>query len=169
MSISQSWIAKFVGRVLASAFIGGFFVAIMGALSVATAGALFGFILDIRSTPPRWDSGFLFPGAWLGANLGSYSGFVGALAGAVAAFDGKPESSIVPSRALLRNLALGQLFGMLGAVSSYLLFAFVIAQFSGAPLVGTVEDNLELAIYGVPILMICGAIAGALWKCEANR
>lgn len=126
-------------------------------------------ILGISSTPPYWGSGFLFPGAWLGATLGSYSGFVGALAGAVAAFDGKPESSIMPPRALLRNIVLGQLFGTLSAVSSYLLFALAIAHLNGDPFVGTVEDNLELAIYGVPVLMICGAIVGALCKRDSDR
>ena len=169
MSISQSWIAKFAGRILASALIGGFFAAITGALCVGAAGALFGWILDIRSTPPVWDSGFLFPGAWLGATLGSYSGFVGLIAGAVAAFGGKPKTSIAPPRALLRNIALGQIFGTIGAISSYLLIALAVVQFNGAPFVGTVEDNLELVICGAPIMAFCGAIAGALWKREGNR
>lgn len=165
MLLSRNWVAKFAGRVLVSALIGGFFTAIVGALCGATAGALFGWILDIRSTPPSWDGEFLLPGAWLVAYLGSFSGFVGLFAGAVAAFDGKPASSIVP-RALLRNLALGQLFGTGGAVSSYLLFAVAVAvaQFSGDPFVGIVEDNLELVIWGAPILMICGAVAGAIFR-----
>ncbi len=147
---------------MASAFIGGFFTAITGALCVATAGALFGWMLDIRSTPPSWDGGFLFPGAWLGATLGSYSGFVGLFAGGVAALGGGPKGSIVPSRALLRNIALGQILGTVSAVSSYLLFALCVAQFNGNSFIGTVEDNLELAIYGVPVSMVCGAIMGAI-------
>ena len=169
MSISQNWVAKFAGRVLISAFLGGLFTALIGALSVATAGALFGWILDLRSTPPVWDSGFLFPGAWIGAYLGSYSGIVGFIAAAVAALASKPETSIVPARVLRRNLALGQLLGTFGAVSSYLLFAFAVAQFNGDSFVGTVENHLDVALYGVPALMICGAIMGALWKREPSR
>ena len=169
MLLSRNWVAKFAGRVLAGAFLGGLFVAIVGALSVATAGALFGWMLDLRSTPPGGESGFLWPGAWLGAYLGSFGGFVGLFAGAVAALGGKPDTSVLPPRDLLRNIALGQLAGTLGAVSSYLIFALAVAQFNGEPFVGTVEDHLELIIYGAPILMICGAIAGALWKREAGR
>ena len=169
MSLSQSWIAKVAGRVVASALIGGFVIAITGALCIATAGALFGWILDIRSTPPRFDVGFLFPGAWLGATLGSYSGFVGFMAGAVAAWRGKPDTSIVPPLALLRNIALGQLFGTVSAVSSYLVFALSVAQLNTQSFVGTVEDNLELIIWGAPILAIFGAIAGAMSRREAKR
>ena len=168
MSISQSWIAKFAGRVLASAFVGGLVAAIVGALCVGTAGVLFGWMLDIRSTPPSWDSGFLFPGAWLGAYLGSYSGVIGALAGGVAASGGKPTTSVVPPRALLRNIALGQVFGTMGAVSSYLIFALALAQLNAQSFVGTVEDQLDLILWGAPVMTICGAIMGALWKSQAR-
>ena len=164
MFFSQPWAARAAQRIGANIVVGAIVTAIVGALCVATAGALFGWMLDIRSTPPSWDSGFLFPGAWLGAYLGSFSGIVGALAAAVAALGGKPDDSVGPPRALLRNLAMGQLFGTLGAVSSYLLFAFGVAQWNGDPFIGTVEDNLELIIWGAPALMISGAILGALWK-----
>ncbi len=159
MLINEHWAAKIAGRVMANAIVGSVIVALIGALCVGAAGALMGWLLDIRSTPPSWDSGFLFPGAWLGAYLGSYSGLVGAVAAGVAAFDFK-----VPLRALLSRIALGQLLGTLGAVSSYLLLALAIAWTQSQPFTGTVEDNLELIIWGAPAAMIGGAIAGALWK-----
>ena len=164
MSLSQHWILRVFGRVLTNAIVGGVIIAIIGALCVATAGAFFGWMMDIRSTPPAWNMGFMGPGAFLGAFLGAWSGFVGALAGAVAALGDNSTRPLATLRALLNRVALGQLLATLGAVSSYLLLALAIAQIKGDPFIGTVEDNLELAIYGAPITMICGAIAGALWK-----
>ena len=164
MSIYQHWIFRVLGRVLTNAIVGGVVAAIAGALCVATAGAFFGWIMDLRSTPPSWDSGFLFPGAWVGARLGVWSGFIGAIVGGVAALGDNSTRPLEKLRALLNRVALGQLLATLGAVSSYLLLALVIAQIKGDPFTGTVEDNLELAIYGVPVSMVCGAIAGALWK-----
>lgn len=167
MSLQHSWAPKFAFRFGANVIVGALLTSIIGALCVGAAGALFGWMLDLRSTPPSWDSGFLFPAVWLGAYLGSYSGIVGASA-AVAASGAKPDSSIMPPRALLRNIALGQLFGTACAVSSYLLFAFCVAQFNGEPFVATVEDHLDLIIWGAPTLAICGSIAGALWKRDDN-
>ena len=164
MSISQHWIFRVFERVLTNAILGGVVAAVTGALCVATAGAFFGWMMDIRSTPPSWDSGFLFPGAWVGARLGVWSGLIGALAGAVAAWGDNSTRPMATLRALLNRVALGQLLATLGAVSSYLLLALVIAQLNAQPFIDTVEDNLELAIIGVPITMICGAIAGAIWK-----
>ena len=168
MSLSQSWIAKFAGRVLANALLGGIFVAITGALCVATSGALFGWILDIRSTPATWDGGFMGPGLFLGLSLGAWSGILGALVGGVAASKARPGALLAPL-SVLKRVALGQLLGTLAALSSYLIFALAVAQLNAQPFVGTVEDNLELAIFGVPILMNCGAIVGALWQREINR
>ncbi len=164
MFINQHWFTRVAGRVLSSAIIGGVVSAIVGALCVGAAGALFGWLLDIRSTPASWDSGFLFPGAWVGMSLGAWSGFVGLIAAGLVAFDMPSRHSFAPLRALLGRVAIGQLLGTLGAISSYLLLAWAIAQTQGQPFVGTVEDNLDLIIWAAPAAMIGGAIAGALWK-----
>ncbi len=164
MSLSQHWFFRVFGRVLTGALFGGVVTAITGALCVATAGALLGWMMDLRSTPPSWDNGFILPGAFAGVYLGVWSGLIGAIVGAVAALGDNSTRPLATLRALLSRVALGQLLATLGAVSSYLLLALVIAQIKGDPFTGTVEDNLELAIYGVPITMVCGAIAGALWK-----
>ena len=71
--------------------------------------------------------------------------------------------------AVIKRVALGQLLGTVGAISSYLVLAWAIARFNGAPFLGTVEDNLDLAILAAPITMICGAIAGALWKSDKQN
>lgn len=163
MSFNQPWAAKAAKRIGANIVVGALLTAIVGALCVATAGALLGWILDIRSTPPSWDSGFLGPGLFIGLFLGAWSGVLGALLGAVAACAARPGALFAPL-AILKRVALGQLLGTLGALSSYLFYALIIAQTQNQSFVGSVEDNLILALIGVPITMNCGAIAGALWK-----
>ena len=148
---------------MTNAIVGGVVIAITGALCVATSGALFGWMMDIRSTPAIWDGGFMGSGLFLGLYLGAWSGFVGLIVGGVAASKARPGALLAPL-SILKSVALGQLLGTLAALSSYLIFALAIAQIKGNSFTGTVEDNLELAIYGVPITMVCGAIAGALWK-----
>ena len=168
MSLSQHWVLKVFGRVLTNAIVSGVVIAIIGALCVATAGALLGWILDIRSTPAIWDGGFFGAGLFLGLCLGAWSGILGALVGGVAASKARPGALLAPL-SVLKRVALGQLLGTLAALSSYLIFALAVAQLNAQPFVGTVEDNLDLAICGVPVLMNCGAIAGALWKRDSGR
>ena len=168
MFFKHSWAAMAAQRIGANIIVGAITTAIGGALCVGAAGALLGWILDIRSTPATWDGGFMGPGLFIGLTLGAWSGIIGAIVGAVAASNARPACAFAPL-ALVKRVALGQLLGTLAALSSYLVLALAIAQFNGDPFVGTVEDNLELAIYGVPLLMNCGAIAGALWKREASR
>lgn len=163
MFFPQIWAAKAAKRIAANIVGGAILTSLIGALCVATAGAFFGWMMDLRSTPPSWDSGFLGPGLFLGLFLGAWSGFLGALIGGVAAFGARPGAMFAPL-SIIKRMALGQVLGTLGALSFYLVFALALAQLNAQPFVGTVEDNLELAIWGVPILMNCGAIAGALWK-----
>ena len=163
MFFSQNWVFGAAKRIGANVIIGAILTAIVGAGCVGAAGALLGAILDIRSTPATWDGGFLGLGLFLGFYLGAWSGIFGALVGGVAASSAPTNRTFAPL-AIFKRVALGQLLGTLAALSSYLILALAIAQFNGDPFVGTVEDNLELAIYAVPVLMNCGAIAGALWK-----
>ena len=163
MFFHQNWAAKAARSIAANLVVGAIITAIVGALCVGAAGALLGGIMDIRSTPASWDGGFLGPGLFLGLYLGAWSGILGAMFGGVAALTARADARFA-SLAILKRVALGQLLGTLAALSSYLIFALAIAQLNAQPFVGTVEDNLELAIFGVPILMNCGAIAGALWQ-----
>lgn len=163
MLFKQPWAAIAAKRIGAGIVVSAILTGIIGALCVATAGALLGWILDIRSTPPSWDSGFLGPGLFIGLFLGAWSGVLGALFGGVAAFTARPVHIFAPLE-VIKRVALGQLLGTLGALSSYLFYALILTQTQGQSFVETVEDNLILALVGVPILMNCGAIAGALWK-----
>ncbi len=171
MTISQNWFAKFAGRVAANALIGGLLTALVGALCGGATSALLCYLLSLRGAPAAWDDGMTELIALqfiIGACLGAWSGIAGAfIFGATAATSG-PGRLLAPL-ALVKRVALGQLLGALAALSSYLTFAWALAQFNAWPFLGTVEDNLELAIWGVPVTMIFGAIAGALWKREARQ
>ena len=164
MLTSNGWLARAAMRLGAHLVCGGVTSALVGALCVGATGALLGWIMDIDSTPPSWDSGYLFPGAWLGAYLGCGGGIVGAFAAGAVAFDERARHSLAPLRATLMRVALGQSAGTLGALSCYFLLVMWLVFRRAQPFVGTVEDNLDLIIPGAPCAMICGAIAGALWK-----
>ena len=99
-------------------------------------------------------------------SLGAWGGIVGIVAFAMAAWGAAPDRLPLSLRALMARMAMGQLFGTVGAVSSYLLFVYAIAQLRAQPFLGTVEDNLDLIIWGAPTSMLCGAIAGAVFKRE---
>ena len=163
MFFKHNWAAMAAKRISAGILGGALIIATVGALCVGAAGALLGAILDIRSTPATWDGGFMGPGLFLGLYLGAWSGILGAGVGGVAAVGARPGALLAPL-AILKRVALGQSLGTLAALSSYLVLALLIAQLNAQSFVGTVEDNIEMAIYGVPVLMNCGAIAGALWK-----
>ena len=169
MQSHHNWLARAALRIGAHLVLGAASAAIVGALCIGAAGALIGGIMDIRSTPPSWSNGFGFVGAWLGLYLGAFGGLVGALSASVVAFDSKSRTSFAPLRAMLARVALGQLLGTVGALSCYFVWVLFLMQTRLQPFVGTVEDNVEFILWGAPLTMICGAIAGALWKREANR
>ena len=164
----QPWAIKAAQRVGANLIIGALLTALVGALCVGTAGAIIGAIMDIRSTPPAWSLGFSAAGADVGMTLGSWSGILGALIFGIAALTARPGRLFAPITAIKR-VALGQFLGTLGALSTYLLAAAFIAQTRGQSFVVTVEDNALIILVGAPLMMLCGAIAGALWRREAQR
>lgn len=163
MFFHQPWAAKAAMRIGANIIVGAMLTAIVGALCVGAAGALLGGIVDIRSTPSSRDDGFLAIGLCFGLFLGTWSGILGAVIGGVAALTARPGRLFAPLT-IIKRVALGQLFRTLGALSSYLVFALVMAQLNAQPFIWAVEESLFWALIGVPILMNCGAIAGALWK-----
>ena len=163
MFFHHPWAAKAAKRIGANLVVGALLTALMGALCVGAAGAVIGGIMDIRSTPPAWSLGFSAAGASLGMTLGSWSGILGAVIFGIAALTAHPGRFFAPIIAIKR-VALGQFLGTLGALSTYLLAAMFIAQTRGQLFVATVEDNAVIILIGAPLMMLCGAIAGALWK-----
>lgn len=168
MQSNNNWLGRAVLRTGINLIVGALLTAIVGALCVGAAGAFLGYLLDLRSTPATWDGGFIVLGFIIGAAWGAWSGIVGALIFGIAASGAKPGRFFAPL-ALIKRVALGQTVGTLCALSSYLVFALAVAQFNGDPFIGTVEDNFELVMFGAPISMICGAIAGAILGRDCNR
>lgn len=149
-------------RVVSHAVSGALASALVGALCVGAAGALCGWIMDLSSRPATWDDGFKLVGFLLGATLGSYGGIVGALFCGWAGFAAPPNRALLPPRALLNRIALGQIAGTLLAGATFFLWALAQSQNSGQSFGHIVEAELLLIICAAPALMICGAIAGAL-------
>lgn len=160
----KRWQWFLLRRIVSHFVLGALCAAIVGALCIGTAGGLCGWILDLRSQPASWDDGFTVVGALLGATLGSYSGVVGAFFGLWSGIAAPPSRSVLPPRALLQSLALGQIAGTLVACSTFFLWEVFQAQNTGLSFGRTVEQDIVLILWGAPALMICGAIVGALFR-----
>ena len=136
--------------------------AFVGAFCIGALGAGCGYVLDLGSLPASWDDGFTLVGASLGASLGAWAGVVGALVCGRAGVVAPASRHILPPRALLQPVVLGQIAGTLVAGATFFLWEVLQAQNTGLSFGRTVEQDLHLIVWGAPALMLCGAVAGAL-------
>ena len=152
-------------RVLANALIGGIAVAFVGAFCVGLAGGFVGTALDYGGfLGAQGETGFGFLGAFAGAEMGALSGIIGAVLFALATVRATPGQILAPLKALIGRVTLGQIFGTSGAFTSFMAFELVKTLINHQGLASNIFDDLVWILYGAPILMICGAIAGALSK-----
>ena len=164
MKSDARWMKVLSTRVLANAIIGGLLFAIVGALCLGTGGFLLGTALDRAGL----GNILIFPhfaaeGADSGVLMGAISGIVGCFIFGIAALRVSPNF-FTPLRNLWARVALGQFMGALSAGATFLLCEYINARVQGQRLSQNVLADLPLITYAAPILMICGAIAGALSK-----
>ena len=159
------WLRRFAGHLV----LGALATALVGALCVGTLGALCGWVMDLSSRPATWDDGFRFAGFGLGITLGAFGGIVGALFCGWAGLVAPPNRALLPPRALLGRIALGQVAGTLLAGATFVLWVLVQSQNTGQSFGRVLEDEVFLLLWAAPALMICGAIAGALCAPTAQR
>ena len=164
----KSWAWFLAKRVAVHVIAGALATALVGALCVGAAGAVTGWILDLRSTPATWDDGFTLVGALLGLTWGAYSGVVGAIICGWAGLTAPPSRSLWPARALLRHPILGQVAGTGLASATFFAWELVQAQLTGPAFGRGVERDVGWILFGAPALMLCGAIAGALIRPAKN-
>ena len=144
-----------IQRILANAFAGGFHFAGVGSACGLLAGALTGLFHG------GWPGGFT--GAFFGVPMGLLSGIPGSLIYAVAAARAEPGDALQPMKEIKDRVAIGQLLGTVGAASSFAmveLFRIYAQRITNSQ---GIDDSLLFMLIA-PALMICGAIAGALWK-----
>ena len=175
-------------RVLANAVVGGFCFACAGAVCLGFLGWKVGDALDGAGLGNILNYyHYAADGADLGVAIGALSGVVGAFIFGLAALQSSPIHSsprfFAPVRALMGRVALGQFLGrvalgqFLGSLSaatdkSFLLYETIDARLHGHRLaqkpcsLGHFLSGSSTAHFGDSppnALMICGAIAGALW------
>ena len=160
--MNANWVAHLAGRIAANALVGAIAAAIVGALCVASAGfgLGLGWSYNTRETA--------FVGGYIGIVLGAASG---ALAGlfifGIAAARAGPGKTLQPLRALFKGVSLGQLAGTLSAATAFWAFEFVSGLIFNQPWDYGASADVFWVLLGAPLLMMCGAIAGALWKRRA--
>ena len=157
-----------IGRLMARAALhtlcGGILAALLGAACIAIAGALTGAFLDIGGTPADWQQGLIPFGCFLGLYLGAWSGgLTGALIYALNAFLGAPGPRLLPRRPLVQAVSLGQIAATIGVCTSFFGAELLFSLLTHQAFSDLIDRHLMWIVCGAPALMVCGAIAGALW------
>ena len=142
-------------RIVVNAILGTLATAIVGELCLGFAGIVITAAASLALNP--WSDalavqGFLFNAA------------AGALIFVVATLKSAPGEIIAPVRALLGRVVLGQIAGTLITGSAFLAFAIVKAQFQPLLFATSVVYDAFLLTKFAPLIVACGAIAGALIK-----
>lgn len=110
------------------------------------------------------------PVGWLiAAVLGFQRGLVCAILSSIfifgiAAFKENKQTVFDVMREISIRVIVGQFCGTCGAISTFLVVEFCLAHIQNAPFDQSVNEHAPIFLWASPILMICGAIAGALSK-----
>ena len=163
MKSDARWMRILASRVLANVIIGGLAFAFVGALCGGAAGSFLTFIVSIAVG--EFGIGMAFGQLTMfDAVLGFASGIVGAFIFGVAAWRAKPSQLLTPFYELRRRVFLGQMTGTLLACVSFFSFVVIKMNLQNITLGDSIGYDGIYLLLGAPILMICGAIAGALTK-----
>ena len=146
-----------LGRTLANALAGGLAFAVVGLFCGGGAGFIFG----ITSNGSLSDG---YGIAFYGVIVGIICGVAGILIHFVGAACSRPDPFWQPFFDLTARVTWGQLCGTVLAITSFLIFEFIDARVKRASFGTTLREDAIFFCFFAPALMICGAIAGALWK-----
>lgn len=160
------WITKLAARVILNGLAGGALFAVVGAFCIGLAGGIVGTVLDYFSVA---GGGNAFIGAYIGFGLGALSGVCGVIIFGIAAFKIPSHRGLAPLRFLAARVIVGQVVGTIGAVTFFLFVETAKTRALGQPLSQGISEDLLWILFGAPILMICGAIAGALSQRETRQ
>lgn len=156
MNDSRS-ILIWLGRVLANALAGGLAFAFAGAF----CGAMTGFLLGLSSHGSFGDA---FGTAYFGALVGVACGSIGFFIHLLPALFAPPDEFWKPFFDLTPRVAWGQFWGTLIAVTAFFAFERVDSIIHGVSFAKTFQEDGIYIVLFAPILMICGAIADAIFK-----
>ena len=150
--------AIWLGRVVANALAGGLAFAIVGAF--CGGGAVF--VLSL------FEVGALGEGSFIGVPIGAIVGFVCGIAGLFihlfSALKAEPGEFWQPFFDLTAPVSFGQFWGTVGACTAYLAFELLAALIRDTSFSAGVSEDMLLFAFGAPTIMICGAIAAAIFK-----
>ena len=169
MKSPTRWQFVLVGRVLANALFGGVLAATVGTIGLGASGASQDWLGNSvfpfpANSPGRYD---LFNVSVLfGISVGL---ILGALIFGIAAGKSAPGRLFAPLKELAWRVSLGQLVGIAGAASSFYAFEAVKATLNNESFAYSASLDMAGLLFGAPVLMICGAIAGALSKRPDTR
>ena len=156
MNDVRSW-AIWLGRVVANALAGGLAFAIVGLFCGALSGFIFGVIFEGSL------GGSLIIASY-GILVGMACGVAGVLIHLAAALVAEPGEFWEPFFNLTASVSLGQMWGTIAAIAAFVAFELIDSQIHQASFSTTVGEDVIFFCFFAPALMICGAIAGAIWK-----
>lgn len=167
MNIERQWKAALLKRVTLNAFAGALLAALVGALCGLMVSGLVVWVersasiaLKILSAP---EFGAIITNA-MTAGLAMLGALLGAIILAVAATRAKPGALMEPLLSLIGRVLLGQIAGTVGFCSLFLVVAGARASLSGQSFYLAAMNDSGWLFVGAPVMMLCGAIAGAFSK-----
>ena len=166
MKSDARWMTKLTGRVLVNAFVGGLAFAFVGALCGGTIGALTGFIHDRIL---GYGHSYLRIYIEGGIMVGILSGIFGSLICGIFAFYESPNLQIRGLIPLVSRIAFGQILGTFCTTTAFFAYELAKHQLVGGRFIFILVQDESIILLGAPALMICGAIAGALWKSDKQK
>ena len=150
-------------RVSANALIGGFATAIVGSLCGGAVGSFLIFVISLVTR--EFGIGMIYGKIMVfGATLGLVNGIAGLFIFAIAAWRAAPSHFLMPFHDLKRRVFLGQALATLIACASSVVFGIIKSNLQNIAFADELINEGHYLLVGAPILMICGAIAGALSK-----
>ncbi len=105
----------------------------------------------------------------IGLNVGIGGGFslgffIGLVLFVIAAARTKPGRTFEPLRAIFWRVAIGIIAGVVGFCSLFLAVEWALSNLAGKSFYIKAVSGSGWLLYGTLVMMICGAIAGALSK-----
>ena len=150
--------AIWLGRALANALAGGLAFALVGAF--CGGGAVFTVALFEAGAPGQGS----FIGVPIGVVVGAMCGVAGIFIHLFPALRAESGEFWQPFFDLTARVAFGQFWGTVSACTAYLTFEFIFSRIRGIPFSSGISEDMLIFAVIAPTLMICGAIASAIFK-----
>lgn len=167
MNAERGWKAALLKSVVLNSFAGALLAAIVGAFCGLAVTQIIVWLDEGASValkmPTDLNLGLIIRSSMIGG-FALLAGLLSALIFIVVTVRAQPGQTFAPLQSLVGRVLLGQIVGTIGFCSLFLSVEFARSIGANPPFYTLAMDDLLWLLFGAPVLMLCGAIAGALSK-----